>query len=151
MRAFDRGRAFLIGDGTGQAKGRESMGVIASHCSAAARVARSSSRRAASRATCCAFNDCRVAEAFPGTTFFDASGAAQARRLSSRAVIFTTYSQIRSPQRATRLCRTHPGQGQPAGGHAGAGRGAQGMSNNTATYKEIEKLIEASPDSPLLC
>ncbi len=155
MRAFDRGRAFLIGDGTGVGKGRESMGVIMSHWY------RSRSRRALIVSTGSLasdvlrdFNDCRVAEAFPGTTFFDASRALpKPGELSSRAVIFTTYSQIRSPQKGhapyAELIQARGSR--PAGTlvldevHKGAGN------NNTATYKEIEKLIEASPDSPLLC
>lgn len=155
MRAFERGRAFLIGDGTGVGKGRESMGVIMSHWH------RSRSRRALIVSTGSLasdvrrdFNDCRVADAFPGTTFFDASKALpKPGELTSRAIIFTTYSQIRSPQKGcvpyAELIQARGSR--PAGTlvldevHKGAGN------STTATYKEIEKLIEASPDSPLLC
>ena len=101
MKAFERGRAFLIGDGTGVGKGRESMGVIMSHWH------RSGTRRAlivstGSLATDVRrdFDDCRIAEAFPGTKFIDASKALPAAgEVGTRAVIFTTYSQIRSPRK----------------------------------------------------
>ena len=155
MKAFERGRAFLVGDGTGVGKGRESMGVIMSHWH------RSGTRRAlivstGSLATDVRrdFDDCRIAEAFPGTKFIDASKALpKPGEVPRRAVVFTTYSQIRSPRKGyepyLQLIRAR--NGMPAGTlvldevHKGT------KDRTTATYKQIEQLVEEAADSPLLC
>lgn len=155
MKAFERGRAFLIGDGTGVGKGRESMGVVMSHWF------RSGARRAlivstGSLATDVRrdFDDCRIAEAFPGTKFIDASKALpKAGEVGTRAVIFTTYSQIRSPRKGYKpyLELIKARGGRPAGTlvldevHKGT------KDRTTVTYAQIEQLVEAAADSPLLC
>ena len=155
MKAFERGRAFLIGDGTGVGKGRESMGVIMSHWH------RSGTRRAliistGSLATDVRrdFDDCRIAEAFPGTKFIDASKALpKPGEVPRRAVIFTTYSQIRSPRKGyepyAELIKARGGR--PAGTLVldEVHKGTKARTN--ATYKQIEQLVEAAADSPLLC
>jgi hypothetical protein len=155
MKAFARGRAFLVGDGTGVGKGRESMGVIMSHWH------QSGSRRAlivstGSLATDVRrdFDDCRIAEAFPGTKFIDASKALpKPGEVGKRAVIFTTYSQIRSPRKGygpyAELIKARGGR--PAGTLVldEVHKGTKDRTN--ATYKQVEQLVEAAADSPLLC
>ena len=155
MKAFERGRAFLVGDGTGVGKGRESMGVIMSHWH------RSGSRRAlivstGSLATDVRrdFDDCRIAEAFPGTTFIDASKALpKPGEVGKRAVIFTTYSQIRSPRKGYEpYAELIKARGGRSAGTLVLDEVHKGTKDrNNATYKQVEQLVEAAADSPLLC
>jgi len=153
MQAFEKGRAFLIGDGTGVGKGRESMGVIASHWhKTGARRALVVSVGSLSSDVERDFKDCKIRKLFPGTCFVDASAALPARgNMPLQAVVFTTYSQLRSKgfQPYAKLLRARGGNG--AGTlvldevHRGTG------DRKTKTYKEVEQLIETCPDSPLLC
>ena len=148
MKAFERGRAFLVGDGTGVGKGRESMGVIMSHWH------RSGSRRAlivstGSLATDVRrdFDDCRIAEAFPGTTFIDASKALpKPGEVGKRAVIFTTYSQIRSPRKGYEpYAELIKARGGRSAGTLVLDEVHKGTKDrNNATYKQVEQLVEAA-------
>ena len=153
MQAFEKGRAFLIGDGTGVGKGRESMGVIASHWhKTGARRALVVSVGSLSSDVERDFKDCKLRKLFPGTCYVDASAALPARgKIPVQAVVFTTYSQLRSKgfKPYAKLLRARGGNG--AGTlvldevHRGSG------DRKTKTYKEVEQLIETCPDSPLLC
>jgi len=153
MQAFEKGRAFLIGDGTGVGKGRESMGVIASHWhKTGARRALVVSVGSLASDVERDFKDCKIRKLFPGTCYVDASAALPARgKMPVQAVVFTTYSQLRSKgfKPYAKLLRARGGNG--AGTlvldevHRGTG------DRKTKTYKEVEQLIETCADSPLLC
>jgi len=153
MRAFERKQAFVIGDGTGVGKGRESMGIIMSHWhKSGARRALIVSVGSLASDVHRDFKDARVRKCFPGTVFVDASKALPDRKqLPLQAVIFTTYSQIaaKGHEPYVKLIRA---RGDRAAGtlvldevHKGTGK------KTNKIYKLVDCLIDACADSPLLC
>ncbi len=153
MRAFERGHAFVVGDGTGVGKGRTSMGVIMSHWhQSGARRALIVSVGSLASDVMRDFNDTRVHKCFPGTVFIDASKALPDRKqLAPQAVIFTTYSQVlaKGYEPYVKLIRARNGR---AAGTLVLDEVHKGMSKKTnKTYVQVEKLLEACSDSPLLC
>ena len=160
MKAFQNGRAFLLGDGTGVGKGRQSMGVVLSwfYKTGARRALIVSANNLLSADVYRDFKDCRVRKAFPNEKieFVDASEKLP-KELPECAIIFTTYSQIRAKGHeayAAMLAPPKPAQSaqsaESAAGLLVLDEVHRGGDKKSQTYQQVEALLTKAHASPLL-